>query len=868
MLSLDTSVESITRVGAATAKRLRTLGIEKAEDLLFYFPFRYDDFTKTTPIDKLLPGTSANVIGTIELIQNRRSFRRRMYVTEALISDGKESLKVVWFNQPFIGKSLKIGDRVSLAGKIEDDDGSLHMSAPAYEKIQSADRDGSGADIYGRAVHTQGLVPNYHLTQGITQKQLRFIIKQAIGLAASVKDWLPDDIRQKYRLIDLSKAILNIHFPKNAKNFDEARRRLSFNELFLLQLQAQLIRREIAATCAEKIDFKKEETKKFVDNLPFKLTDSQRRSAWEIIKDLERGQPMSRLLEGDVGSGKTVVAALAILNVALAGRQSVLLAPTEILAQQHFTTLSKLFAGTQVKIGLVTASDKRMNNESGIMNQEENIKSGKLNSPFIIRNSEIIVGTHALIQEKVKFRNLALAVIDEQHRFGVDQRAKLATQTNADFTQTDTDNERANTDEAQTKTDGTKKKELLYEDVTYKVRGAIFNVKKQLGLGHKEKIYQNALEEEFKKIELKFSKEKRIDIKYDDKKIGVYQPDFIIEDRIILEIKALPFTGKAEKQQLWHYLKGSNYKLAMLVNFGRNDIEIGRIIYNSQHKSASSPRGSAYSPHLLSMTATPIPRSLALALYGDLDISIIREMPAGRKKIITKIVPEDKRQAAYKFIRSQIESGRQVFMICPLIDMSDRSGAKSVKEEFKKLDKQIFPDLPIGMLHGRLKAAEKEKVMRNFLERKIKMLVSTSVVEVGVDVPNASIMMIEGADRFGLAQLHQFRGRVGRSEHQSYCFLFSEIETEKSLKRLQALADNNDGLSLAKLDLKARGAGEVCGTAQSGFPELKIASLFDYALMKEAREAALEITALDPSLVEHPALLEKTASLEAKVHLD
>ena len=370
MLSLDTSVENITRVGAATAKRLRTLGIEKAEDLLFYFPFRYDDFTRTTPIDKLLPGTSVNVIGVIELIQNRRSFRRRMYVTEALVSDGKESLKVVWFNQPFIGKSLKIGDRVSLAGKIEDDGGGLHMSAPAYEKLYNhpglrPPLLGKEGMISAEAVHTQGLVPNYHLTQGITQKQLRFIIKQTVGLAADVTDWLPDDIRRKYRLIDLPKAILNIHFPKNVKNFDEARRRLSFNELFLLQLRAQLIRREIAASRAEEIGFNETETKKFVDSLPFKLTDSQRRSAWEMIKDLERGQPMSRLLEGDVGSGKTVVAALAILNVALAGRQSVLLAPTEILAQQHFTTLSKLFTGTQVKIGLVTASDKRMNNESG-----------------------------------------------------------------------------------------------------------------------------------------------------------------------------------------------------------------------------------------------------------------------------------------------------------------------------------------------------------------------------------------------------------------------------------------------------------------------------------------------------------------------
>lgn len=384
--------------------------------------------------------------------------------------------------------------------------------------------------------------------------------------------------------------------------------------------------------------------------------------------------------------------------------------PTEILAQHHFNSVCKLLKGFDIKIGIVTRSIKKLNNELGIMNQEFSAKKNKKihNSLFIIHNSQIIIGTHALIQEKVEFKNLALAVIDEQHRFGVEQRKALI-------------------------------------------------------------------------------------LKSGDKNII---------------------------------------------------------------------------PHFLSMTATPIPRSLALALYGDLDLSIIDEMPKGRKKIQTFVVPENKRQDGYKFIRKQIESGRQVFVICPLIDFSDKLGVRSVKEEFKKLNENIFPDLQIGFLHGRMKSAEKEKIMQEFLDNKIKILVSTSVVEVGIDVPNATIMMIEGADRFGLAQLHQFRGRVGRSDHQSYCFLFSDSEADRSIKRLQALTNCYDGFELAKTDLKFRGPGEVYGTAQKGFPELKVASLFDYQLMKQARDEAIKLINKDANLKDWPELKNKLGQLENSAHLE
>ena len=684
MLTLKTDIIEISRVGESTAKRLKKLGIETVRDLLFYFPFRYDDFTNLTPIAKLAAGQSANVVGQIELIQNKRSWKRRMNITEALITDGTETLKVVWFNQPFIARNLHVGDKVSLAGRVEESYSGLTMNSPVYEKV-----------VYRQGVHTQGLVPNYHLTANLTQKQIRFLIKQIINLASLVIDWQPEEVKKSLKLISLAEAIKKVHFPKNNLDIKRARERLAFDELFLIQLQSQLVKKSLSLKRAPEIKFYEGETKKFVDSLPFKLTDAQRKAAWEILQDLAGDKPMSRLLEGDVGSGKTLVVIIAMLNVVLNNRQAVLMVPTEILARQHYETVCRLLKKFAVKVGLVTRTNKLISNGK------------KFKAPDIVKNSDIIIGTHALIQEDIKFKNLALAVIDEQHRFGVEQRKTI--------------------------------------------------------------------------------------------------------------------------------LQKNNQGL---------------------------------SPHLLSMTATPIPRSLALALYGDLDLSVINQMPEERKKIITKVVPENKRIAAYEFIRAQVREGRQVFVICPLIDISDKLGVKSVEEEYKKLDKIVFPELAIGKLHGKMKAPEKEKIMRDFSENKIKILVSTSVVEVGVDVPNASVMMIEGADRFGLAQSHQFRGRVGRSIYQSYCFLFTDSQSPETLNRLQALVDYANGFELAKLDLKFRGPGEFYGIAQKGFPELKMASLFDYALMKQARDQAIKLIQEDEKLSRWPALKEKLGEWEKLVHLE
>lgn len=678
MVGLNSKITELYRVGRTTSSILKKLGLGTVQDLLFYFPFRYDDFTKSLPIASLKPGDSANVIGTVELIQNKRSAKRKLYITEALISDESETIKVIWFNQPFLTRTIKVGDRISLAGRVSESYGQLSLVSPHYEKIYSDD-----------LIHTKGLVPNYHLSADLTQKQIRFLIKQVIGLASQVPDWLPDNIKRKMGLLRLSEAIYKIHFPKDQNDILAAQRRLAFTELFLRQLKAQLIRMQLENRQAWPLKFQLEATKSFVASLPFALTAAQKKAAWEILQDLEKARPMSRLLEGDVGSGKTLVAIMAILNTALNGKQSALMVPTEILAEQHFRSIAKMLGPYGFKIGLLTRTKK----------------------PTDYKKLDVIIGTHALIQEDIRFDDLALVIIDEQHRFGVEQRRRL-------------------------------------------------------------------------------------------------------------------------------------------LDFG-----------NAGRKT----------PHFLSLTATPIPRSLALAIYGDLDLSIINQLPAGRKKIITKIVSDKKRPDAYSFIRQQIKSGRQAFVICPLIDESDRLGVKSVKQEHEKLDQEIFPELKVGLLHGKLKAKDKEAVMAEFLANKISILVSTSVVEVGVDVPNATMMIIEGAERFGLAQLHQFRGRVGRSDYQSYCFLFpsqEEISNQKTLERLEALAKHNDGFSLAKIDLKLRGAGELYGTAQSGFPELQIASLFDYELIKKAQDEAGAIVADDPELKRHPLLRAKLGEWEDKVHLE
>ncbi|MCK5416181.1 ATP-dependent DNA helicase RecG [Candidatus Parcubacteria bacterium] len=688
MYYLTTKIEDINRVGVTTAKRLKLLNIKTIQDLLYHFPFRYEDYSQITDIKDVQIGTSVNIIGQIELIQKKRSPHKKMYIVEALILDSNDNkIKAIWFNQPFIVKNIKIGDTVSLTGKISQDYTGPILKSPNYEKI------------YNKQTSPQGITPIYHLTANLTQKQISYLIKQVIDTVNSIEDFLPENIQKSQNFLSLPETIKAIHRPKDFNELEKARKRLAFDELFLTQLQSQIIKKDLKSNTSHSITFSEKETKKFVKSLPFKLTDDQKKSAWVILKDLEKSKPMSRLLEGDVGSGKTITSVIATLNVALNGYQSVIMVPTEILAIQHYESISKDLKDFNIEIGLFTRNKKIYNQQSTTKKKiTEAIKNGAV---------DIIIGTHALIQETINFKNLALAIIDEQHRFGVEQRKTLIN-------------------------------------------------------------------------------------KSDNKNI---------------------------------------------------------------------------TPHLLSMTATPIPRSLALVIYGDLDISIIKEMPKNRKPIITNAVKENKRKEAYDFIRKEIKNGQQAFVVCPLIDESEKLEAKSVKEVFERL-KKVFPSLKIAILHGKLKAKEKEKTMDDFLKNKINILVSTSVIEVGIDIPNSTIMLIEDADRFGLAQLHQFRGRVGRGKHQSYCFLFSDNNSEKVRERLSALEKYNNGLDLAKIDLKQRGPGEVYGINQKGFPEFKMANIFDHLLIKSAQDEAINLLKLNPNLENLPILKKRLDNWNKNIHLE
>ncbi len=734
-VALTTPIKNLSQIGPIYIKKLEKLGLKTIHDLLFYFPFRYDDFSEILPISELenKEGLAVSVRGKIIDIQNVRTKWKKMNLTEAVIEDESSCIKAIWFNQPFITRNLKAGMNVSLSGKVAYVRDGLQLSSPAYEIL------GRNKEL----THTARLVPVYHETEGLSSRWLRLRLKPLLKLADGLDDWLPAEIKKNQKLISLSEAIKKIHFPASEDEIAQAKKRLAFNELFVIQLFIQKQRKNWQKNKAVQIEFEgevEEKIKRFISGLPFKLTNAQRMTAWQILKDIGKPEPMNRLLEGDVGSGKTLVVLIAALAVAVrkdkVGYQTAIMAPTEILARQHFEEAKERFKNFGIRVGLLTGSESRINYEKSTpsSSQEGNNKkspdpllqigdsreesSNKLKKSELIEKiknggADVVIGTHALLQEKVKFKNLALVVIDEQHRFGIEQRSEL-----------------------------------------------------------QQKV-----------IKVKDSLEATV-------------------------------------------------------------------------------------PHLLTMTATPIPRTLALSVYGDLDLSILDEMPLGRREIITKLVAPANREKAYRFIKEQIKKGRQAFVICPLIDESDKLEVKSATQEYKKLNREIFPDLKIGLLHGKLNPKEKEAVMKEFSEGKINILVSTSVVEVGIDVPNASVMMIEGSDRFGLAQLHQFRGRVGRSEHQSFCFLFTDSTAQKTHRRLKALLKNSSGFELAEQDLKIRGPGELAGVRQSGLPDLAMASLSDIELIKRVRSEASRILDKSVNLKSYPKLLSKLESFRERVHFE
>jgi len=747
MINLDTSLFQIRGIGPRFISKLKNLRIETVKDLLWHFPTRYEDFSQIYKISDLIPHQEATIQGVVKQIGSRRTWRRKLYMVEALISDDTGTIRAVWFNQPYIKNILRPGRLADFSGKVVESASKeeIYLSNPTYELLTGADG--------GETKHTARIVPIYPETRGLTSKGLRYLIKPILDNAPEISEIIPLEILEKEKLPEINAALKNVHFPDDIDDALRAKKRFAFEDLFFLQLYNLEQRLKFAKEKAVSIKINIEEIKKTVSELPFELTTSQKKSLWEIIQGLEKNHPMNRLLQGDVGSGKTIIAAIAALEVAKNNYQTAFMAPTEILARQHYKTLLRFFPEFGGGIALLTSSESKVfygrGLESDIKKSELKhiIAEGKINpvrnharacapeGPLgraISNGVKIVIGTHALIQKNLTFPRLTLVVIDEQHRFGVKQRATLI-----------------------------KNKEFV--------------------------------------------------------------------------------------------------------------------------------------PHFLSMSATPIPRTLSLTIFGDLDLSLITELPKNRKPIITKVVAPENRKKAYGFIKEQIKKGRQVFVICPRIDTDNTRintdsisinqsnqyksafETKAVKEEYEKLSKKIFPDLKVAMLHGKMSASSrrglasggkptKESVMKDFTEGKTDILVATSVVEVGVDIPNATIMMIEGAERFGLAQLYQFRGRVGRGEHQSFCFLFTEATGKTVKQRLESIVEAKNGFELAEKDLKLRGPGEFLGQAQTGLPDLAMKAIQNPELVKTAREAAIGILKNDPSMKMHPALRERLHDFQKQVH--
>jgi len=744
-MSPDTLLINVIGIGTRTANQLKKLKLETIKDLLFYFPVRYEDLSKIVAIRDITLGIKITVHGKIISINTSKSHRKRIAITEAFISDNTGLLRVIWFNQGFIEKILKEQDNISLSGVATSDKNGLVMLSPVYEKNKSENNnqlayktpiqglpnldavqsiqnskfkiqnshngiaastgafDAEMRQIGKSCIHTGRLVPIYSLTSKLTNKQIQYLINLILPHSRLLKEWLPKQILEEYKLINLQDAISEIHFPSSAPRTEYVKKRFQFEELFLACLTSQKLKCDLGHNKSFIIKFKQFETKKFVDGLQFKLTSDQKKTAWEIINDLAKPIPMNRLVEGSVGSGKTIVAAIAMLNIILNDYQVAYLAPTEILAKQHFLTLNKLFNKTKINIALLT-SNYIIINCNGITN---NVSRSVLKDQLINKKIDLLIGTHALLSSDITFAKLALVIVDEQHRFGVEQRKQLK-------------------------------------------------------------------------------------------------------------------------------LKGSAV---------------------------------SFLPHFLSMTATPIPRSLALTIYGDLNLSIIKAMPLDRKKIISKLVDSVNRSKAYDFVRNEIRKGRQAFVICPIIETSSTLAIKSAKAEYDRLSKEIFSDLKLELLHGRTKTEIAENIMANFSNKKTDILVTTSMIEVGIDVPNVSTMIIENAERFGLAQLHQLRGRIGRSKYPSYCFIFSGDEvSDKTKERLNTFINIDDSFLLAEKDLELRGPGELYGSMQSGIPELKIANLADHVLIKQAQEAATKIIEDDYTLKKYPLLKERVDKAQRMIH--
>jgi len=708
------------RIDVDHARALKRLHIETIEDLLYHLPERYEDISDIQSVGGLVKGQDAVVFGVIGGLKTRKGWRSRTPIAEGWIEDGSARMKVMWFNQPYLAKMLTNGMYVKLAGKITGSEGKLYIANPEIEKLDSLPIDRHDSIFNGSEQLDETIYPVYRETKGITSKWFFHTVQKCFerGILDSMTDPIPEDLLNRYNLPVLGTALQWIHTPKKATHAQSARKRFAFEEVFYIQTAKARERAlsDSAATYSFKTD--KAHLDAFIERFPFPLTNAQTKALRDIFGDIAGSHAMSRLLEGDVGSGKTAVAATAAYAVSTSrphdkdwgNLQVAYMAPTEILAKQHFESFIEYFKHLPIQIGLITGSGC-MKFPSKV-NPEKPTTMSKAQLLKWVKNGEIpiLIGTHALIYKSVEFKHLALAIIDEQHRFGTNQRKALA------------------------------------------------------------------------------KKDQRM-------------------------------------------------------------------------------------PHLLSMTATPIPRTLALTAYGDLDITLLDEMPKGRKPVITKLVTKDVQGKMYEHVRAELASGRQAYVICPRIaepdpDKETAINAKSVTEEAKRLKEKVFPEYTIGVLHGKMRPAEKDSVMQRFASHEIDILVATSVVEVGVNVPNATNIIIEGAERFGLAQLHQLRGRVIRSTHQAYCFAVSDSGSEKTKERLKALSSAKNGFELAEHDLSFRGSGDLYGFRQSGLSDIGMEALKNIKLVEAARSEARNLIEKDPELTKHPLIRARVTDITTDLHME
>ena len=713
-MELNRGIGETFRLNAREEKALKRWKVETVGDLLRHFPRHYGDTAEITSIANLEKGGSAVIFGIISGLKTKKAWRKKIPMAEAVVFDQTGTVKIVWFHQPYLAKMIQEGSSVRIEGKVTERNSQKYFSNPKIESVP---------DLFTQN-KTHTLYPVYPETKGITSNWIYHRVLKILSKIKFPEDPIPEEILKAYKLPNLRTALVWIHTPKNRNDAEAARKRFAFEEIFLIQLERQQGKHELSQKDSWKIERNYADISPIIEKFPFKPTQAQVKAIENILEDFKKGYPMSRLLEGDVGSGKTAVAAVAAYACATSkpfdfaqGRlqtfgslQTAYMSPTEILAQQHFESFIKYFSHLPINIGLITGSGCRKFPSKINPNGWTDISRSQLLKWVASGEIAVLIGTHALIQKSVRFKHLALVIVDEQHRFGTAQRQKLV----------------------------------------------------------------------------------------------------------------------------------------------------------NKHEAI---------PHLLSMTATPIPRTLALTLYGDLDLTLLDEMPAGRKKIITEIITHDQRAGAYGKIRDELKAGRQLFVVCPRIDEPDPSKelavqAKSVKKEAERLKKEVFPEYEIGILHSKMKPAEKERMMLDFKAKKIDILVATSVVEVGVNVENASLIVIEGAERFGLAQLHQLRGRVLRGTHQPYCFVFTESSSGAAVARLNALKRAKDGFELAEFDLKQRGAGELAGTKQWGLSDLGMEAVKNIKMVEAARFEATKLIEANPSLSKYPILKEYLALSSQKIHFE